>query len=113
MFTAASAFSMLLVESITSGHSKIIEQVPCMVRLNPYLLLIPKIFYDGSCIVLQFRSLSFHHCSVTSDYEGNIDWIVLYSPFWTSRVIQLMVSYVLNCATAHYLEMSLISLILS
>ena len=59
MFTAASALSMLLIESITSGHHERNEQVPCVVTLNPYLLLIPLLFEAGSYIIFTISLFEF------------------------------------------------------
>ena len=121
LFTAASALSMLLVESITSRHSKIIEQVPCMVRLSPYLLLIPKLFFDGSYTVFTVSFFEFIIAQSPQTMKG-----ILIGLFYTLRYglvgLYLLAEYyafhkypahgyVLNCATAHYLEITLIGLL--
>jgi peptide/histidine transporter 3/4 len=122
MFTAASALSMLLVESFTSGHGKVIEQVPCMVRLSPYLLLIPKVFSDGSYIVFTISLFEFIIAQSPQTMKG-----ILIGLFYTLRfgLVGLFLlaeyhafsdkypahGYVLNCVTAHYLEITLIGLL--
>jgi peptide/histidine transporter 3/4 len=112
---------MLLVESITSGQSKIIEQVPCMVTLSPYLLLIPKIFEAASYIIFTISLFEFIIAQSPQTMKG-----ILIGLFYTLRFglvgLFLLVEYhafgkypthgyVLNCAIAHHLEITLIGLL--
>ena len=121
LFTAASALSMLLVESITSGHSETPELAPCMVRLSPYLLLIPKLFFDGSYTVFTISFFEFIIAQSPQTMKG-----ILIGLFYTLRYglvgLYLLAEYyafhkypahgyVLNCVTAHYLEITLIGLL--
>jgi peptide/histidine transporter 3/4 len=120
MFTVASAVSMLLVESITSVRNKIIEQVPCMVTLSPYLLLIPKIFEATSYIIFTISLFEFIIAQSPQTMKG-----ILIGLFYTLRfgLVGLFLlaeyhafgkypthGYVLNCAIAHHLEITLIGL---
>jgi peptide/histidine transporter 3/4 len=121
MFTAASALSMLLVESISSGHSKTSELTPCMVTLGPYLLLIPKIFQEVSYIIFTISLFEFIIAQSPQTMKG-----ILIGLFYTLRygLVGLFLlaeyyafhkypakDYMLNCATAHYLEITLIGLL--
>ena len=123
MLTVASALSMLLVESITytSGHSKTLELAPCMVTLNTYLLLIPKIFQECSYIIFTISFFEFIIAQSPQTMKGILIGL-FYSLNYGLVGLYLLAEYyafhkypahgyVLNCATAHYLEITLIGLL--
>ena len=58
VFTVASALSMILIGPITSEHAEN-EELPCVVTLNPYLVLIPMTLCAGSYIVLTISIFEF------------------------------------------------------
>ena len=121
MLTVASALSMLLVESITSGHNKTLELAPCTVALNTYLLLIPKIFIDGSSIIFTISLLEFIIAQSPQTMKGILIGLHYALRFGLVGLFLLAEyhafdkypahAYVLNCATAHYLEITLIGLL--
>ena len=57
LFTAGSALSMLLMESIGSEHNK--EEVPCMIVLSLYLCLVPMVLEAASYIVFTISLFEF------------------------------------------------------
>ena len=121
ILTVASALSMLMVESITSGHNKTLELAPCMVTLNTYLLLIPKIFQECSYIIFTISLFEFIIAQSPHTMKGML--IGLYYSLCYGLVGLYLLAeyyafhkypahgYVLNCATAHYLEITLIGLL--
>ena len=121
MFTASCALSMLLIESITSGHNKTKELVPYMVTFSPYLQLIPMLFDAGSYIIFTISLFEFIIAQSPQTMKG-----ILIGLYYTLRFglvgSFLLAEYhafdkyptnssVLSCATAHYLEITLIALL--
>ena len=121
MLTTSSALSLLLIEAITSGHNETKEQVPCMMTLSPYLLLIPMLFEAGSYTIFTISLFEFIIAQSPQTMKG-----ILIGLYYTLRFglvgLFLLAEYhafdkyptnssVLSCATAHYLEITLIGLL--
>ena len=121
VFTTASALSMLLIKSITSGHHERNEQASCVVTLNSYLLLIPLLFEASSYIIFTISLFEFIIAQSPQNMKG-----ILIGFYYTLRfgLVGLFLlaeyhafeyypahNYVLNCATAHYLEITVIGLL--
>ena len=119
--TLASALSILLIESFTSMYAKNGE-VSCMVTLNPYLPLIPRILCAGSYIVLTISLFEFVIAQSPQAMKG-----MLIGLYYTLRFglagLFILAEYnifskfypthnnVLSCPTAHYLEVTFIGLL--
>ena len=121
LFTVVSVLSILLIESFTSMYAKNGE-VSCMVTLNPYLPLIPRILCAGSYIVLTISLFEFVIAQSPQAMKG-----MLIGLYYTLRFglagLFILAEYnifskfypthnnVLSCPTAHYLEVTFIGLL--
>lgn len=122
--TAASALSILLIESITvsSEHTED-QEVPCMVTLHTaYLQLIPMILCVGSYIIFTISLFEFIVAQSPQTMKG-----ILIGLYYTlrfglaglfivaeNRVFKMYYpthSNVLSCTTTHYMEITLIGLL--
>ena len=119
LFTAGSALSMLLINSIGSEHDK--EEAPCMIVLSLYQFLVPMVLEAASYIVFTISLFEFVIAQSPQTMKGiliGLYYTLHYGLVGLFLLIESHVfdkysahNYVLGCPTAHYLEITLISIL--
>ena len=122
VFITAAGLSSLLMESVyTSWHSKTKEQSSCVMTVSPYLQLIPTLLEAGAYTIFTMSLFELIIAQSPQTMKG-----ILIGLYYTLRfgLVGLFLfaeyhaldkyrahDYVLSCATAHYLEISVIGLL--
>ena len=118
MFTTGSALSMLLIESLGNKNK---EKIPCMMILTPYLFLVPITMESGAYIIFTISLFELIIAQSPQTMKGILIGLYYTLRFGLAGLFILVEyhafgkypthGYLLSCATAHYLEITLIGLL--